>query len=114
MYTWQAIKMYIQLSMNYGLFEWDNEKNTSNKKKRKIGFEEAALVFDDPFHIELYDNTHSDKEDRFLAIGTVVNVLIVLVVYTEKNEKIRIISARAATNREKELYYDAVNNTFRS
>ena len=100
--------------MNYSLFEWDNKKNISNKEKHKIGFEEAVLVFDDPFHIELYDNTHSDKEDRFLAIGTVLNVLIVLVVYTGKNEKVRIISARPATNREKELYYDAVNNTFGS
>ena len=106
--------MYIQLSMNDGLFEWDNEKNTINKQKHKIGFEEAVLVFDDSFHIELYDTAHSDREDRFLAIGTVVNVLIVLVVYTEKNEKVRIISARPATNKEKELYYDAVNNTFGS
>ena len=106
--------MYIQLSMNDGLFEWDNEKNTINKQKHKIGFEEAVLVFDDPFHIELYDTAHSDREDRFLAIGTVLNVLIVLVVYTEKNEKVRIISARPATNKEKELYYDAVNNTFGS
>ena len=106
--------MYIQLSMNDGLFEWDNEKNTINKQKHKIGFEEAVLVFDDPFHIELYDNVHSDREDRFLAIGTVVNVLIVLVVYTERNDKLRIISARPATNKEKELYYDAVNNTFGS
>ena len=90
--------------MNYSLFEWDNKKNISNKEKHKIGFEEAALVFDDSFHIELYGNVHSDAEDRFLAIGTVLNVLIVLVVYTEKNEKVRIISARPATNREKELY----------
>ena len=100
--------------MNYSFFECDNKKNISNKEKHKIGFEEAALVFDDPFHIELYDNVHSDAEDRFLAIGTVLKVLIVLVVYTEKNEKVRIISARPATNREKELYYDAVNNTFGS
>ena len=106
--------MYIQLSMNDGLFEWDNEKNTINKQKHKIGFEEAVLVFDDPFHIELYDTAHSDAEDRFLAIGTVMNILIVLVVYTERNEKVRIISARPATNKEKELYYDAVNNTFGS
>ena len=106
--------MYIQLCMDYSLFEWDNEKNISNKEKHKIGFEEAVLVFDDPFHIELYDNVHSDKEDRFLAIGTVMNILIVLVVYTERNDKLRIISARPATNKEKELYYDAVNNTFGS
>lgn len=106
--------MYIQLCMDYSLFEWDNEKNISNKEKHKIGFEEAALVFDDPFHIELYDSVHSDKEDRFLAIGTVMNILIVLVVYTERNDRLRIISARPATNKEKELYYDAVNNTFGS
>ena len=107
-------KMYIQLSMNNELFEWDNEKNTINKQKHRIGFEEAILVFDDPFHIELYDTTHSDKEDRFVAIGTVLNILIVVVVYTERNGKVRIISAGPATSKEKELYYDAVNNTFGS
>ena len=72
------------------------------------------MVFEDPFHIELYDAAHSDKEDRFLAIGTVLNVLVVLVVYTERNQRIRIISARPATKKEKGLYYDAVNDTFRS
>ncbi|UTC55095.1 BrnT family toxin [Treponema sp. OMZ 906] len=107
-------KMYIQLSMDNELFEWDNEKNTINRQKHGIGFEEALLVFDDLLHIELYDAAHSDKEDRFLAIGTVLNVLIVLVVYTERNQKVRIISARPATNKEKELYYDAVNDTFGS
>ena len=61
-------KMYIQLSMDNELFEWDNEKNTINRQKHGIGFEEALLVFDDPLHIELYDAAHSDKEDRFLAI----------------------------------------------
>ena len=54
------------------------------------------------------------NKDRFLAIGTVMNILIVLVVYTERNDKLRIISARPATKKEKELYYDAVNNTFGS
>ena len=107
-------KMYIPLSMDDGLFEWDNEKNTINRQKHGIGFEEALLVFEDPFHIELYDAAHSDKEDRFLAIGTVLNVLVVLVVYMERNQRIRIISARPATKKEKGLYYDAVNDTFGS
>ena len=85
-------------------FEWDEEKNEYNKKKHSISFELAALVFDDPFYVEMYDFEHSVEEDRYIAIGKVGEVL--LVVFTERKERIRLISARVATPLEKELYYD--------
>ena len=75
-----------------------------NKEKHKISFETAAHVFDDPNYIEMYDFEHSADEDRYVAIGKVGDVLFV--VFTERKDAIRLISARLATNAERELYYD--------
>lgn len=85
-------------------FEWDEEKNIINKKKHNISFETAAHVFDDPECIEMYDFEHSTNEDRYIALGVVGDVLFV--VYTERKEAIRLISARLATTAERRLYYD--------
>ncbi|MBO4266431.1 MAG: BrnT family toxin [Lachnospiraceae bacterium] len=85
-------------------FEWDETKNETNIKKHKISFETAVHVFDDPDYIEMYDFEHSEDEERFIAIGRVGDILFV--VFVERGENIRIISARLATDTEKELYYD--------
>ncbi len=85
-------------------FEWDENKNTINKAKHKISFETASLVFNDPNYIEMFDFEHSIEEDRYIAIGKVGEVLFV--VFTEKKETIRLISARLATATERSLYYD--------
>ena len=85
-------------------FEWDEDKNTINKEKHKISFETAAYVFDDPYYIEMFDFERSVDEDRYIAIGKVGD--IVFVVFTERKETIRLISARLATNAERSLYYD--------
>ena len=85
-------------------FEWDEEKDYANRKKHGISFETAAYVFQDDYYIEMYDFEHSVEEDRYIAIGKVGDVLFV--VFTERKETIRLISARLATNAEKELYYD--------
>ena len=85
-------------------FEWDENKNIINKEKHKISFETAAYVFEDPYYIEMYDFEHSVEEDRYIAIGKVGDVLFV--VFTERKEMIRLISARLATNAERKLYYD--------
>ena len=86
-------------------FEWDEEKNTTNKKKHNISFETASHVFDDPNYIEMYDFEHSlPEEDRYIAIGKVGEVLFV--VFTERKQAIRLISARLATDTERRLYYD--------
>ena len=86
------------------IFEWDEEKNNLNKKKHRISFETAAHVFDDPDYIEMFDFEHSKEEDRYIAIGRVGEVLFV--VFTERKENIRLISARLATESERRLYYD--------
>ena len=85
-------------------FEWDEEKNRINKRKHKISFETAAHVFYDHDYIEMYDFEHSIDEDRYIALGKVGDVLFV--VFTERKETIRLISARLATIAERRIYYD--------
>lgn len=88
-------------------FEWDEEKEKINITKHGIGFSTAALVFGDDNRIEKYDDIHSIDEDRYITIGKINGVaVVVMVVYTERENAIRIISARIATKREKEAYYD--------
>ena len=86
------------------IFEWDEDKNAINKQKHKISFETALHVFDDLDYIEVYDFEHRSDEDRYIAIGRVGDILFV--VFTERGENIRIISARLATEAERRLYYD--------
>ena len=89
------------------IFEWDEEKNKANVKKHGIDFETAAHVFKDNNRTEYYDIAHSVFEDRYITIGEIDEVLIViLVVYTERSDAIRIISARKATKQERRAYYD--------
>ena len=86
-------------------FEWDERKNHINQEKHGISFEVAAYVFQDEHYIEMYDFEHSsDDEDRYIAIGRVGRILFV--VFTERKEYIRLISARLATEAERRLYYD--------
>ena len=92
-------------------FEWDDNKNKSNIIKHGISFETASHVFLDNNRIEKYDEIHSIDEDRYITIGMIGNVaVIVMVVYTERENTIRIISARKATKREMEEYYDSKEN----
>ena len=89
-------------------FEWDDHKEQINIQKHGIDFSTAALVFNDIYRIETYDSLHSDIEDRYITIGQINSItLIVMFVYTERTDVIRIISARLATTREKEAYYNA-------
>ncbi len=89
------------------VFEWDDNKEQINIQKHGMDFKTASRVFDDENYIDIYDEKHSEWEDRYLAIGVVNKVAyIVTVVYTERNDKIRIISARKATREEREMYYD--------
>ena len=86
-------------------FEWDEEKEKNNIAKHGIDFETAARVFADENRLELYDAEHSDEEDRYIAIGMIGEVMyIVTVVFTDRNEAIRLISARKATKQERKLY----------
>ena len=82
--------------------EWDPAKNLANQAKHGVSFEQASELFssgDD--HLEFYDAAHSVSEDRFIAIGP-IRLGVVVAVYTERHEdRIRILSARMATSRER-------------
>ena len=86
------------------LFEWDGEKAEANWKKHKVDFNDAMRVFEDDNRLEFYDIAHSDEEERYNTIGMVRDVLFV--VYTERGEYIRLISARKANLKEQRLYYN--------
>ncbi len=92
-------------------FEWDEAKNRSNTKKHGIDFETAQLVFDDPHCISFVERV-SDGEERWHAIGSVEDIIVIVVVHTYREEAsdevIRIISARRATRHERELYAKAI------
>ena len=91
-------------------FEWDEEKERKNIKKHGIDFRTAALVFGDSNRLEWFDAIHSAEEFRYITIGQISQTLIVVVVvYTERECSLRIISARLATKSEMEGYYGDCN-----
>jgi len=84
--------------------EWDESKNLLNQKKHRVSFEEAATVFADPLEIMIYDPDHSSAEQRFISIGESFRRRLVVVSYTERAKKIRIINARKPTRSERRAY----------
>jgi hypothetical protein len=85
-------------------FEWDEAKAAENYAKHGVSFETAAKVFGDPFGVERLDDRENYGEERFILIG-VVEETVLTVVYTERNDRVRIISARRATRREQDDYF---------
>ncbi|MES2767055.1 MAG: BrnT family toxin [Bacteroidota bacterium] len=92
--------------MSY-VFEWDDDKSASNIAKHGISFTEATTVFYDTLAIEIDDPAHSTDEIRTIMMGMSSNGKLLVVVYTERRNKYRIISARRATNHERKYYEEA-------
>ena len=88
-------------------FEWDEEKAKANLKKHKVSFDEATTVFVDPFSITIFDPDHSEDEQRYIDIGSSGKHRVLVVVYTERDPNIRIISCRKATSLERKLYKES-------
>lgn len=90
-------------------FLWDPDKEAANRAKHGIGFDDVRQLFEgERDFLEIFDEEHSLVEERFIAIGPVERG-IVLVVWTEPGENLlRIISARLATARERELFHRAM------
>ena len=85
-------------------FEWDTKKRESNVNKQGVSFEEASTVFGDPLSLTIDDPLHSTTEVRMVQIGMSHNNRILVVVFTERENSIRIISARNATKKERRFY----------
>ena len=85
-------------------FAWDPKKAKSNLKKHDVSFEEASTIFDDPQYITFLDEEHSADEERYITIGLSNKSRLLMAAHTERDDRIRIISARKATKNE-EIYY---------
>ncbi len=85
-------------------FDWDETKASSNLDKHGVSFEEATTVFTDPFGLILADSDHSIEEERFIFIGFSSASRLLVVSYTEEDQVLRRISARAVTKREVIMY----------
>ena len=85
-------------------FEWDQAKAESNLEKHSVTFDEAATAFGDPLSLTISDPDHSDDEERFVLLGESYGGRLLVVVHTERGERIRIISARLATRNERVNY----------
>lgn len=85
-------------------FEWDESKAVINLEKHGIDFAEAQTIFSDSRSLTIYDESHSDKEDRFIDIGLSAFGRLLVVVYTEREDRIRLISSRLATSNEQRAY----------
>lgn len=86
------------------LFEWDSDKANRNIKIHNVSFDEASTTFKDTLSLTIYDPLHSDKEDRYVLIGSSHKNRLLVVVYTERGDRIRIISARKAVKNERKQY----------
>lgn len=85
-------------------YEWDEDKARINLRKHLVGFQEGATVFNDPLVATQPDPDHSRDEKRYVAIGRSVRGRILVVVFTERGDKLRLISCRKATPRERRAY----------
>ena len=85
-------------------FAWDSTKAKKNIKIHGVSFDEASTAFKDTLSLTIYDPLHSDDEHRQILIGSSYQNRMLVIVYTERGDKIRIISARKATKHERNQY----------
>jgi uncharacterized DUF497 family protein len=85
-------------------FEWDPNKAIDNQRKHKVTFEEAATVFADALGVTVSDPDHSAREERYITVGLSQRQRLLMVAHTERDGRIRIISARELTPTEKKDY----------
>lgn len=86
-------------------FEWDDDKAASNLRKHGVSFDMAKHAFRDPFAIDWLDTKQDAAELRYALLGTVEG-RVLFVAYTERDDRIRIISARGATGYERKRYHE--------
>ncbi len=85
-------------------FEWNPNKAAENLKKHGVDFLETSSIFGDPFEVTIPDSDHSEGEARFLSLGFSTEARLLVVAYTEREGKIRIVHARVAAPKERRTY----------
>ena len=91
------------------IYEWDPEKAEANLRKHGVSFEEAPTVFRDPVAVTYPDPDHSDEEDREITIGRSVKQRVLFVSHSQRGDRIRLISARKATRRERKGHEEGIS-----
>jgi hypothetical protein len=89
------------------LFEWDPRKARRNLTLHGVSFDEASTAFQDPLSKTIADPLHSEDEERFVLLGHSHRNRLLVVVHTERGDRIRLISARLASNRERVRYEES-------
>jgi uncharacterized protein len=97
------------IGLNFN-FEWDPAKAKANLKNHRVGFDRATEIFMDPMMLTIFDEGHSESEDRWITLGKDRNNVTLVVIHTfkdvnESDAQIRIISARRATKKEDRQYH---------
>jgi uncharacterized DUF497 family protein len=85
-------------------FEWDPAKARQNRRKHRISFPEATTIFGDPLAVTYPDPDHSASEQRFITVGMSNTGRVLIVAHADRNDSVRIISARKTTQRERKHY----------
>jgi len=93
-------------------FEWDAAKAELNLGNHGVSFEEAVTVFGDPLSITIDDPDHSGEEQRYIDMGRSSRGRFLVVVYTQRRNRIRIISCRKATRRERKVYEEGIEDSW--
>ncbi len=86
------------------VFEWDPANAEENHRKHGVAFGEAASAIADTLSITVYDPDHSEAEERFVLVGFSAQNRLVVVVHTERDDRIRLVSARLASSHERRDY----------
>jgi hypothetical protein len=89
-------------------FEWDSAKARTNLRKHRVSFVEATSTFYDPLAITIFDPEHSRDEDRYITVGASSAGRLLMAAHTDRGGRIRIITARELTRREREAYEDEI------
>lgn len=92
------------------MFEWDEQKDALNLAKHGISFDEAATIFEGPI-ISRLDSRRDYGEKRYISIGSIQGIVVVVVVHTRRRHATRIISARLANKGERRLYNEYFQRT---
>lgn len=85
-------------------FEWHPEKDRESQATHGVSFEEASTVFGDPFALTIADPDHSEDEKRFLTTGYSNRQRLIIVAHTDRDDRVRVISAREVTAAERRVY----------
>jgi len=88
-------------------FEWDLKKAEKNKRKHEISFQEGGSIFGDSLAITFADPDRSEDEDRFITFGLSAQKRLLAVAHTDRGNKIRIISVRRMTRKERKIYEES-------